>query len=33
MIVGVIFIQYQIKDTGEINQYNIEVTPDDKPQI
>jgi len=26
-----IFIQYLIKDTGEVNQFNIEVTPDDKP--
>lgn len=28
-----IFIQYQIKDTGEVNQFNLEIKPDDNPQI
>ena len=27
-----IFIQYTIKETGEINEYNMEVTPDDDPR-
>ena len=26
-----IFIQYTIKDTGEINQYNFEIKPTDNP--
>lgn len=26
-----IFIQYQIKETGEINQYNMEITQNDNP--
>ena len=27
-----IYIQYEIKETGEINQYNLEITPDDNPE-
>lgn len=26
-----IFIQYEIKETGEINQYNMEITQNDNP--
>lgn len=26
-----IYIQYEIKDTGEINTYNMDITPDDNP--
>lgn len=26
-----IFIQYVIKETGEVNDYNMEITPDDNP--
>lgn len=27
-----IYIQYIIKETGEINQYNLEITPNDNPE-
>ena len=27
-----IYIQYEILQTGEINQYNLEITPDDNPE-
>lgn len=26
-----IYIQYEIKETGEINEYNLDITPDDNP--
>ena len=26
-----IYIQYEIKETGEINNYNLEITSDDNP--
>ena len=26
-----IYIQYEIKETGEINTYNMDITPDDNP--
>ena len=26
-----IYIQYEIKETGEINEYNFEITPEDNP--
>ena len=28
-----IFIQYTIKDTGEINQYNLDIKPNDNPVL
>lgn len=28
-----IFIQYRIKETGEINQYNLEIKPADNPAL
>lgn len=28
-----IFIQYRIKETGEINQYNLEIKPTDNPAL
>ena len=28
-----IFIQYVIKETGEINQYNLELYPEDNPNL
>ena len=26
-----IYLQYEIKETGEINEYNLDITPDDNP--
>ena len=26
-----IYLQYEIKETGEVNQFNLEITPDDNP--
>lgn len=26
-----IYLTYEIKETGEINQYNLEITADDNP--
>jgi len=28
-----IFIQYVIKETGEINQYNLEIKSEDNPNL
>lgn len=28
-----IFIQYRIKETGEVNQYNLEIKPTDNPDL
>lgn len=27
-----IYLKYVIKETGEINEYNLEITPDDNPE-
>lgn len=28
-----IFLQYTIKTTGEVNQYNLEIHPEDDPSL